>query len=189
MSARDLDANTLAALAAANVKMFTLLEIDFDSGRVYLCDLAFDVAWNGHTYLAAQGIGTIEPITETDGEAKGIVLTLSGVQQASIASALSEDVQGREVLIRLAIVDGTTLRVDDNVWRGVADVMSFEDNGSQPIIRLTAEHQLIAWQQSSGALFSDAEQQERFPGDKACEFAAQIAEATIVWPAKEFFKQ
>lgn len=189
MSRTNLDAPTLAKLAAANVQMFALVELAFDAERVYLCDLAFDVVWGGHTYLGAAGIGSIEPITETDSEARGIAFTLSGVPAANLSTALAEEVQGREALVRLAIVDGTTLRIDPAVWRGVMDVMTIEDNGSQPIIRVTAEHQMIAWQQPSGSLFSHAEQQARHPGDLAFEYAAQIAEATIVWPAASFFRQ
>lgn len=189
MTRTALDADTLAALNAAQVQMFVLLELDFDGGRVYLCDLPFDVTWNGNVYLAAQGVGRVEAITETDSEAKGIVFMLSAVNQAAIATVLTEDVQGREALIRLAVIDGTTLRVDPNVWSGVLDVMTIEDDGSAPVIRVTAEHQMIAWQQPSGALFSDAEQKKRHPGDKFFEFAAPMAEATVVWPSREFFKQ
>lgn len=189
MSRENLDAPTLAALAAANVQMFVLVELDFDGGRVYLCDLPFDVVWNGNTYSGASAIGGVEPITETDAEARGVSFTLSGVPAASIATALGEDVQGREALLRIAIVDGTTLRVDPCVWQGLMDVMTLDDNGQQPVIRVTAEHQAIAWQQPSGAMFSDAEQQARYAGDKAFEFAAQIAEATIVWPSAAFFRQ
>lgn len=188
MSRTNIDSNTAAALAAANVSMFALVELDLDSGRLYLADLPFTVTWNGNDYLGASGIGTIEPITETDTEARGILLTLSAVQSAAISTALTEDVQGRECLIRLAIVDGTTLRVDPCVWRGVMDVMTLEDDGQQPVLRVTAEHQMIAWQQPSGSLFSDAEQQARYSGDKLFEFSAQIAEATIVWPSAAFFK-
>jgi hypothetical protein len=189
MSRTALDAETLAALSAANVQLFALVELDLEGGTVYLCDLAFDVEWNGQTYLAAQGIGTIQPTTETDTEAKGITFTLAAVNTAAIASALTEHVQGRGALIRLAVVDGTTLRVDPNVWSGVLDVMTVEDDGHEPVIRVTAEHQMIAWQQPSGALFSDPEQKKRHPGDKFFEFAAQMAEVTIVWPGKDFFKQ
>lgn len=188
MSRENLDGDTLTALAAANVQLFMLLELDFDSGMVYLCDLPFDVEWSGNTYLAAQGIGTIEPVTETDSEARGLVFTLSAVNQAAIASALTEDVQGRAALLRLAIVDGTTLRVDPNVWSGVLDVMTIDDDGKQPVIRVTAEHQMIAWQQPSGSLFSDAEQQERHPGDLFFQSAAKVAESTVVWPGKAFFQ-
>lgn len=189
MSRENLDSSTLAALAAANVQMFILVELDFDAGRVYLCDLPFSVVWNGNTYLGSAAIGSVEPITETDAEARGIAFTLSAVPSANISTALGEEVQGRKALVRLAIVDGTTLRVDPCAWQGVMDVMTLDDNGQQPVIRVTAEHQAIAWQQPSGAMFSDAEQQARYPGDKAFEFAAQIAEATIVWPSAAFFRQ
>lgn len=188
MSRSSIDAQTLAALAAANVSMFALVELDFDSGLVRLCDLPFDISWGGNTYSGAAGIGRIEQISETDAEARGLVLILSAVQQTAIAAALTEDVQGREVIIRMAVVDGTTLRVDPVVWRGVMDVMALEDDGQQPIVRVTAEHQMIAWQQPSGALFSSEEQQARHAGDKFFEYAAQIAEATIVWPSAAFFK-
>lgn len=184
MSRKNIDADTLTALAAANVKMFVLIELAFDAARVYLCDLPFAVVWNGNTYSGAAAIGSIEPIAETDVEAKGIAFTLSGVPSANISTALAEEVQGREALIRLAVVDGTTLRVDPVVWKGRMDVMTLEDDGSQPVIRVTAEHHMIAWQQPSGAMFSDAEQQARFPGDKAFEFAAQLVDATIAWPSK-----
>lgn len=189
MSRTNLSSEMAEKLAAANVTAFFLVEFGFDAERVYLADLPFDVEWEGQTYSGAQHIGRIEPFTETDSEARGLQLTLSAVTQASIAAALTEEVQGREVLLRLVIVDGTTLRTDPCVWRGVMDVMGIEDDGQHPVIRVTAEHEFIAWQQPSGALFSDPEQQEEHPGDKFFEFAAQIADATIAWPSAAFFKK
>lgn len=188
MSRTNISAPTLAALAAANVEMFMLLELGFDSGTVYLCDLAFDVPWNGHTYLAAQGIGTIRPVSETDSESRGLVLTLSAVNQAAIAAALLEDVQGRPVTLRLAIVDGGSLRVDPNVWSGAMDTMTVEDNGDQPVIQVTCEHAMIAWAQPSGAKFSDPEQRLRDSGDLFFEYAAKVSETSLVWPSAVFFK-
>ena len=187
----NIDAATLTALQAANVTMFLMVELDFDAGRQYLADIpvGMSVSWDGHTYTGAAGIGTIEPITESDAGAHGIALTMAAIDPSVIGTAIAEDAQGRECLIRLAIVDGATLRVDPCVWRGVMDVIYVEDDGARPILRLTAEHQMIAWQQPSGALFSDAEQQARYAGDKFFAYAAQIAEATIVWPSAEFFQR
>ena len=184
-----LDANLLAALNSAHVSSFVLIEMDFDSGMLYLTTAPHDVDWNSNTYTAMQGVGSIAPTVETDAGAQGLTFTLSGVPQSAIAGALTEDVQGRAVVIRLAVIDGTTLRVDPNVWSGSLDVMSIADGTDSAVIQVTAEHALIAWQQPSGALFSDAEQQLRHPGDKFFEFAAQMAEATLVWPDKSFFKQ
>lgn len=189
MSRTSLDAPTLAALDAAHVTQLMLIDMEFDSGTQYLTTAPHDVAWNGHTYVSAQGVGSIDAVVETDTEARGLAFTLSGVPGSAIAGALTEPIQGRKVTLRLGIVDGTTLRVDPNIWSGYLDVMTVDDTAESPTIRVTAEHASIAWQQPSGRLFSDADQQAAHAGDKFFEYAAKVAEATIVWPAKEFFQR
>lgn len=188
MSRTALDAPTLAALAAAHVTSLLLFEFGFDSGTQYVTSAPHNVEWGGHTYLAAQGIGGVEPITETDSEVRGLVFTLSAVAQSAIAGALTEAVQGRPVLVRMGVVDSGTLRVDPNVWSGFFDVMTIEDNPDGPMIRATCEHAMIAWQQAKGTLFSDQDQRAIDDSDLFFEYAAQMAEATIVWPNKSFFK-
>lgn len=186
---RSLDSATSTALQQPHVTMLLLVELGWDSGMQYLTTAPHDITYGGHTYVAAQGIGTIEPTTETDVEAKGLTFTLSGVPQSAIAAALTEPVQGRPVVLRLGIVDAGTLRVDPNVWSGRFDVMTIDDSAPNPTIRVTAEHAMLAWQTPSGALFSDQEQQAAHAGDLFFEFAAEMADATIVWPNKSFFKQ
>ena len=104
--------------------------------------------------------------------------------QSALALALTEHVQGRPVTVLLAVVDGEDLLVDANVWSGQLDVMSIED-GEAPIVRISAEHQLIAWEEPAGLLYSDADQQALHPGDKFFEYTASLVEATVVWPSKE----
>lgn len=186
---RNLDTGTRTALGQPHVTLLLLLELGWDSGTQYLTTAPHDVTWAGHTYTAAQGIGTIEPTTETATEARGLTFTLSAVNGSAIAGALTEPVQGRSAVLRLGIVDAGTLRVDPNVWSGRFDVMTIDDTAPSPVIRVTAEHAMLAWQTATGALFSDAEQRLQHPGDKFFEFAAQMAEATLVWPNKSFFKQ
>lgn len=189
MTRSALDASTRTALGQPHVTMLLLLELGWDSGTQYLTSAPHDVTWSGRTYTSAQGIGSIEPTTETATEARGLTFTLSGVPAAAIAGALTEPVQGRTALLRLGVVDGGVLRVDPNVWSGRFDVMTIEDSAPNPVIHVTAEHAMLAWQTPSGALFSDAEQKLEHPGDKFFEYAAQMAEATLVWPNKSFFKQ
>lgn len=181
------DSDTRAALAAGTVVHFVLLELQFSSGTQRLASTPFDVTWSGHTWTAAQGIGTIEPITETDTSARGLAFTLAGASSASIAGALTEPVQGCKCILRLAVLDGTTLRVDPNVWTGYLDVMTVEDVVSGPVIRVTAEHAMLAWQTPPGQLFSDAEQRLTDADDRFFEFIGAMSEATIVWPGKEAF--
>lgn len=189
MSGRALDSATATALQASHVTMLLLLELGWDSGTQYLTTAPHNVDWGGHTYIAAQGIGSVDATTETATEARGLTFTLSAAPISAIASALSEPVQHRPVVVRLAVVDGGVLRVDPNMWSGRFDVMTIDDSYPNPTIRVTAEHAMLAWQTPSGALFSDAEHQDAHAGDKFFEFAAQMAEATIVWPNKTFFEK
>jgi hypothetical protein len=187
---RAIDAATRTALQASHVTHFCLVEMDLVGGPVRLVDLAFDVTVDGNLYTAAQGIGTIEPVTETDREASGLAFTLSAVNPAALAGALTElkAAQGRRVTLKLAVWDGVALRVDPNVWEGVFDVPVIQD-GEAPVVRVTAEHLLLGATRPRGTLSSNEDQQARAPGDKFFEYAAQLAEATIVWPGKEFFKK
>lgn len=186
---RSLDAPTQTALQQPHVTMLLLIEMQWDSGTQYLTSAPHDIAWGGHTYVAAQGIGSIEATTETDTEARGLTFTLSAVPLSAIAGALTEPVQGRPVVLRLGVVDAGVLRVDANSWSGRFDVMTVDDSSGSPSIRVTAEHAMLAWQTPKGTLFSDQDQQNEHSGDLFFEFAAQMAEATIVWPSKAFFKK
>lgn len=185
---RDIDAPTAAALDAPHATTLLLLELYLDGGTQYLVSAPHNVDWSGNTYLAAQGIGTVEPMAETATEARGLAFTLSAVGVANLAGAF-EHVQGRKVIVRLGVIDAGVLRVDANVWTGYLDVMTIDDSAGDPVIRVTAEHQMLAWQQPPGQLFSHQEQQLVDPTDLFFEHAAAMAEATIVWPGKAFFKQ
>lgn len=177
-----------AATQQPHVTFLLLLELYLDGGTQYLASTPHDVDWGGNTYVAAQGIGTIEPTTETATEARGLTFTLSAVQSASLASAF-EPVQGRKVIVRLGIIDGGVLRVDPNVWSGTLDVMTIADLAGNPAITVTAEHAMLAWQQPPGQLFSHQDQQAIDPTDMFFEHAAAMAEVSLTWPNKVFFRQ
>ncbi len=189
---RNVDSAFATAARAPHVTMLVLVELYLDGGTQYLASTPHDVEWDGRTYVAAQGIGTIEPTTETDTEARGLTFTLSAVGLANLAGAF-EPVQGRKVIVRLGIVDDSTnpptLRVDPNVWSGALDVMTIDDTPGAPVIRVTAEHAMLAWQQPPGQLFSDADQRDVDPSDAFCAYVAEMAEVTLVWPDKSFFRK
>ena len=185
---RNVDTAFNAAARAPHVTMLVLVELYLDAGTQYLASTPHDVEWDGRTYVAAQGIGTIEPTTETATEARGLTFTLSAVGSANLAGAF-EPIQGRKVIVRLGIVDAGVLRVDPNVWQGALDVTTIDDTPGAPVIRVTAEHAMLAWQQPTGQLYSDQDQRAVDPADAFCEFVAAMAEATLVWPGKAFFKQ
>lgn len=185
MSGRGTDSAIVTALGQPHVMMVVLLELQLDGGTIYLASHPTDIEYGGHTYVAAQHIGTIEAVTETDNGAQGLAFTLAAANQAAIAAAITEPVQGRKVIMSLGVIDGTTLRVDPAVWSGYFDVQLIQDTAQAPVIRVTAEHAFLRWQQPGNALFSHQDQQQVAAGDLFFEHAAQMAEATLVWPGKE----
>lgn len=188
MSGRGLPTGMHAALAADYVQWFPLVHMALDTGDVRLCGAPFDVTVGGHTYSTLLGLGSIEPIIETDDEQQGLSFTVSGVPDAAVAMVLAEKFQGRAVTVRMAVVDRSTdpgtVLVEDATWQGLLDVPILED-GATPTVRITAEHQLVAWDEPVGAMYSDADQQERHPGDRFFEYTASLVEATIIWPSAE----
>lgn len=189
---RGIDSPTATALAQPHVTTLLLAELYLDGGTQYLTSAPHDVDWSGQTYRTLGGLGSVEAVVETSTEARGLVFTLAAVNEAAIAGAF-EHVQGRKVILRLAVVDTSTvpptLRVDANVWTGYLDVLTIDDQAGQPVIRCTAEHAMLAWRTPPGQLFSHADQQALDASDRFFEYASDLADATIVWPSREFFKQ
>jgi hypothetical protein len=188
MTGRSITPGFAAGLERGFVPWFPLVHMALSSGPVYACGAPFPVDYGGHTYLPLYGMGSIDAIEETDDTQTGITFSLSGVPEGMIALVLAEPMQGRAVTVRLAqVVDGT-LHVDDNVWQGLLDVPTLED-GESPVVRVTAEHQLIAWDEPAGLMFSHADQQDLHPGDMFFEHTAALVEATILWPTKEALRR
>lgn len=176
------------ALQANRLAAFVLLDLGFSSGTDYVCTLAHDVIYNGNTYVASMGVLSVASVTETGGSVQGLQIQIAGAPQANLAIALSERVQGRPITMRLAVLDAAgALQVDTNVWSGLMDTMQIDDSGDQPIVTITAEHMLAVWERARPVRFTDAQQQALYPGDRCCEFVADLAERQIVWPGKAFF--
>jgi hypothetical protein len=187
---RSITAQVAAAVDAPHVTMFPLIELGLDSGTVYICGAAHDVAYNGNTYQTALGVGTIEPLEETDAGVMGLAFTLSHVQSSSVSIVLGTEVQGRSCVLRMGFVDASgTLRVDDNVWTGYLDQMTLADDSPSGAIRVTAEHRLVRWDTPRPTRFSDEDQRALSANDGFFKNSAAVAQATLVWPFKEFFRQ
>lgn len=177
-------------LQQPHVTGFPLVEMQFTSGTVYVCGAAFDVVWNGATWTSVLGLGQMEAVTETDVEVRGLVFTLSGVQASSIALVLSEEAQGRPVIVRFATLDsGGVLTVDSNVWSGTIDTLQIIDGAPTATVRVTAEHRLARWATPNNLRYSSEDQTLIDPTDRFFDYAAQMTQINLVWPNKTFFQR
>ncbi len=178
----------LAALALPSARVFPLVELRFASGTQYLCGLDFAVTWGGNTYAAALGAMAIDAVTETAGTYPALKLTLQGATQAAVAWALTEKVQGRQLILRLAALDASNaMQVDANVWTGYMDTLSLPADMSTIIV--TAEDRRATWDRPRVKRYTDAQQQAEFPGDLGLQYVAELENKQLVWPSAAFFKQ
>jgi hypothetical protein len=189
MARINIPAPALAALQESSVSAFALLLIELDGGPLRLAGLGHDVEVDGNTYMAAQHIGSIEPVSETATEAAGLAFTLSAVPPSAIASALTEPIEGRRVTLQVVVLEGATPHLLPIEWQGTMDSWTMTRAGGPATLRYTAEHAMMRWARATGQRFCHADHSARFPGDRFFEFVTQVAEQTLVWPSKEAFRQ
>lgn len=167
-----------------------LAEMDFASGMLYATSAPIDIAWNGNTYLGGRQVG-VEEVKDQGGEVQGLRFNLSGVPSEMIALALAESLQGRSVVLRVALLDPDTHAIGDvlQIWSGSMDQMPVRHGAQTSSITVTAEHRGIAFARPKPLRYSDADQRRVFPGDRALEFLISQAQQPDIWPSAEYFKK
>lgn len=188
---KSLPAPVLAALAASEVVLVTLVKLEFPSGTICLNSSNWNIDHGGDTYKGAFGLGTISPIADSPGEIPGIQLELTRVDSAYIALALddADEVQGSAVTISTAIFDTATYTVlhVETDWTGYADTMAIAEDGETCGISMSCESKAVDLLRGNPLTYSDADQQSLVPGDTYFEFVADQADKPVIWPAREFF--
>ncbi|EJL77362.1 hypothetical protein PMI15_04684 [Polaromonas sp. CF318] len=185
MSARGLASDVVDAVQREHVPCFPLLKLEFDSETVYLAGTDFNIEYDGHTWLAARGIGTIEKTIETPDQVEGLTFTLSGVTDEALAQAQQEEYQGRPVTVLWAFLDGATLCVDPMAWQGHLDVPTIMLGRQTATIKVTAENRMADWQRPRKLLFNHPDQLTIDPTDNFFLGIEAMENAEIVIFSKE----
>ena len=183
---RTLIAGAATALQQPTVPLAVLVEMDLDSGFLYLNTSSLDLTTGGHTYTGTSGMGKIDTLADSPAEAKALSFELSGVPSSLVSLALTEPVQGRKVKISLGIFDPSTyalLQVHER-WAGKLDVMTIVDGpGPTATLKVTAEHIGIDLLRPTNSLYSDAEQKRLHPGEPSLQYIADQVDMRVIWPA------
>jgi hypothetical protein len=188
---RTLSAPLIAALAAPEVAVATLVRMVFPSGTIGLNSSQYTFTWSGVTYLAAAGLGQVSVVTDSPSEvAPGIRLELIVTDDSHLALALddADQVQGAVVTISTAVLDRVTHQVIDVMtdWTGYADTMEISEDS---VIVVTAESKGVDLLRGSPLVYSDGDQQSLVPGDRYFQYVVSQSDQSVVWPTKEFFQK
>ncbi len=168
----------LAEIAKDSVSVFHLIEMQF-STPVYLTDTHRDITWNGKTYLNTTGLLGFGSVSESSTMKVGTMqITLSGVNQANISIALTENFIDQKVLIYRGLFDSNSEIIVDPVllYDGRIDAFSASEDiqsGSSTLSWTISSH----WQdfeKVAGRRTNQNDQQVYYPNDKGFEFASEI---------------
>lgn len=172
-----------AAFEAGHVRAVLLVSMEFDSGTLRLNNSPVALSWDGHAWLGAGTLGSIEPVKEAaDLSAQGLAFRMSGVPTDTVASALGAHYQGRACRLWLAPLDAGHQVLADPVlvFAGRMDTMDIE-LGSTATITVTAESLLADWDRPRVRRYNAEDQRLYYPNDKGFEFVPSLVEKQIVW--------
>lgn len=163
------------------VNIFSAVKMEFDSATIGLWSGYSDITIAGVEYLgtgALLGISEVEETSEIS--ARGVTITVSGLDESILAIALNEPYQNRALSVLIGTIDGTT--VDSyTLFRGRMDVMKISESGGTTSISITAENRLIDLERPRSARYTSEDQKRLFAGDKGLDYVADIQDKALLW--------
>jgi hypothetical protein len=205
---RDLTTEFVDGLQQSVVYPFFAVDLNFQSGPLYFWTGYGDLFINGVTYLGVGTLVNISAVEETtEIEAKGAVITLTGIPPSFLSLALAEPYQGRECKIYFGLwLNNRTITTQANdtittedlfdlgteaetrylaeIFSGELDQMNISEEGNTSTIAVTAENVLIKLERPVVRRFTNEDQKSRFPNDRGLEFVAGLQDKEVFWGRK-----
>ena len=179
---RDMTPAYLAAIQAGILRPALFVEANFVSGPVYLWTGLQSVAWNGQTWTGVGRLGTISTIEETSSvEAKGITMSLSGIDPTLLADVLGEFQVALPAAIYLGLFDDSMTLIPDPIccFAGMMDQPTIDVTGETATISINCENRLIEMNVPAGRRYTQEDQQRDYPADLGFGFVNSIQDAQI----------
>lgn len=172
------------ALASDNIPMLALVELEFVSGTLRVCNAGYSFTWGGHKWVGLGELGKISGISEgQELQMYGCTLELSGIPLEYIAESLNPaDYQGQPATIWLAPLDDEYQILADPVitFQGRMDTMAVQ-LGETATIQLSVESKLVDWERPRVRRYNHEDQIAEYPDDMGLEFIPQMVEKELVW--------
>lgn len=206
---RPVSAGFNTILNQSTLTPYILIELLLDSGAIRLWTGLNDLVFNGNTYTGAGTLLSLSSVEETaEISAKGISVSLSGLDSSVISLALAEPYQNRRANIYFGVI-GTTnfilledgsylIDFDDSKFilnnsylnefstqfSGLIDQMAINDTGETITISVSIESRLIDLERSKTWRYSSEDQKRVYPTDKGFDFVNDLKTKTLLWGRK-----
>lgn len=183
---RGLTTDNANAAAASRVVAAYFVELDFSSGFVRAWTGVGSITGpEGETFTGVGELGGISVIEEkADIVATGVQLTLDITDTSLLATALTEDYQGRSARIWLGLFNVATMAListPPQIFGGVMDYMEVTDQGQTGRITVNCESWMRVLDRANDRRRTDMDQQSRYSGDIGLEYIPAIQDIAINW--------
>jgi len=181
--ARGIDSSLDTALSADTVRIFFAMKAEFAGGTARFWSGIGDKTIESETYLGAGDIIAFAPITETpELEANGVNVTINGIDSALIATALTDNYQGRNLTLFVGALDENfSVIATYTLFKGLMDTMTISDDGNFSNISIMCENILIGMNRAKHSRYTNQEQLGLFSGDRGFGFIDTLQDKTISW--------
>ena len=136
----------------------------------------------GGTNQVFTGVGALLNIAAAeevgDLSAKGMVLTLTGLNSSIISLALQEPYQRRRAKVYLG-EQGVNPVVE--IFSGFMDTMQISDDPESSTVVLTIESKLVELERSRNWRYTDESHKARYSGDSFFSFVQSIQDQQVAW--------
>ena len=182
---RFTDPTIIAALSAGELWPAFFVTITFASTTAYLWSGIGSITWNGHTWT---GIGSLMGLsTMEDGstvEARGITITVSGLDPALLSDCMTEFQLGLPASVILGFyAAGALISTPIVSWSGRTDQPTI-DIADQASIAINCENRLIDMNVAVDRRYTNQDQQMTWPGDLGFMFVDALQEMTFYFNGK-----
>jgi hypothetical protein len=173
----------ITALTALESQPALFVELTFATETARVWSGRGSVTWGGHEWL---GLGSLMGITSAEDaatvEARGIAVTVSGLDPALLADALVDYRLGLPAVVSLgfwsggALVDSPTV-----VWAGRTDQPVADVAPEDVTITIACESRLATMNVATDRRLTNEDQQLDYPGDLGLQFVDALQEAALFW--------
>lgn len=183
MSGRDITAAAEAVITAPNVPVCIFVSLEFPSGTLRFTNAGITMVWDSVSWLGAGNLAQIESVSEVAGvQASALAVRFSGIDPAYVTAILEDQYQGNTGRIWVAPLDADDQPVLDPIliFEGTMDEPTVTV-GTTAEITITLENIFVDWDRPRVRMYSDADQQYHYPGDRFFEYVAQLESTSLTW--------
>lgn len=156
--------------ANKTVNVFFAFEAELDTATIRLWNGYGDALINGQTYIGAGNLLSFSEVQESGViGARGITVTLGGMDDSIIAIAMGERYKNRRARIYFGIYSGSTFEADP-LFTGRIDTMSIQESSSTATVSVTLENHLISVQRARETRYTAEDQKRKYPSDTFFDF-------------------